>query len=101
MRSTWLLYALLMGGLVAAAEPSVSIRLTSHQTCQIDDEEVPCADVGAKLRAKHVPQHGDVHLIADPKASYEQISGALALLSASLRDAGYNLKIGYVTTGNE
>jgi hypothetical protein len=103
MRTTLLLLVLLVGrGVTAAsAQTSVSIHLTSHQTCEIVGEEVPCADVGAKLLTMHVPLDSDIHMVADFDASYRAVSAALTSLMDSLRNAGYRPKLGYVTTGSE
>ena len=99
MRTTLLLLVLSAGSVVtsAHAQTTIVIRLTSQQKCQIVDEEVSCVDVGAKLHAMHVKQDSDIHVIAGPTSSYQLVSATLT----SLRDAGYRLKVGYVTTGSD
>jgi biopolymer transport protein ExbD len=98
MRTTLLLLVLLMGGVTTGrAQTAIVIRLTSHQTCQIGEEEVPCADVGAKLLAMHIPLESDIHISGSPDSTYQQVSATLT----SLKDAGYRLKVGYVTNGSD
>jgi len=98
MRSTLWLLLLFTGSVItsAPAQTSIVIRLTPHQTCQIVEEEVPCADVGAKLHAMHAKQDSDIHVIARPESSYELVSATLT----SLKNAGYRLKVGYITSGS-
>ncbi len=81
----------------AHAQSKIVIRLTAHQTCQIVDKEVACADVGAKLRAIHAKQDSDIHIIAGPTSSYQLVSATLT----SLKEAGYRIKVGYVATGSD
>jgi biopolymer transport protein ExbD len=99
MRTTLLLLVLFAGSVMTIAHPQarIVIRLTPHQTCQIVDQEVPCADVGARLRAMHVPQDSDIHITADPTSSYQLVSATIT----SLRDAGYRLKVGYITGASD
>jgi biopolymer transport protein ExbD len=98
MRTTLLLLVLFTGSVVTSAheQATIVIHLTSHQTCQIVAEEVPCADVGAKLRAMHAKRDSDIHVIAGPTSSYQLVSATLT----SLKDAGYRLKVGYIASGS-
>ena len=92
MRSTLLLLLMLVTfAMTAHAQAIIVIRLTTHQTCEFNDEDVPCVDVGARMLAKHVPLDVDIRVSASSDVTYEQVSKALI----SLRDAGYRLKLGY------
>lgn len=74
------------------AQTEKTYVLVAAETCKIGNLSVPCSDVGAKLRELGTPLDADIHLRADPKAKYEAVSAAIA----SLRDAGFKLKMGYI-----
>ena len=103
MRSTLLpiSLSLIISVPAAQAQTAVLIRLTPHQTCQIGDEDLPCADVGSKLQAKHIPRDCDIHITADTTATFQQVYGALTSLRSSLTNAGYRLKVGYINNDGE
>jgi hypothetical protein len=77
--------------LPAQTKTDVDIRIVG-ESCLIGGLDVPCGDVGAKLRELGTPADAHIHLIADPKAKYEAVSAAIA----SLRDAGFPPKMGYI-----
>jgi len=76
---------------LAQVEAAVTVRI-SADTCLIRDLNVPCSDVGAKLRELGVPSDADIRLSGDKSASYRAVSAALE----SIRSAGFQFKIGYV-----
>jgi biopolymer transport protein ExbD len=76
-----------------APGPSFGRKLAKKtQTCLVGSLDVPCSDVGAKMRDQGIPLDAHIHLVADKDASYHTISAALV----SLRDAGFRLKLGYI-----
>jgi hypothetical protein len=88
------------------ANSDVTIHISLlRQTCLVGSADVPCSDVGAKLRDQGTPQDAHIHLIFDTSASpvslpthsaavsaYQTVSAALT----SLSDAGFRFKLGYV-----
>jgi hypothetical protein len=45
----------------------------------------------------HVPLDSDIHITADRTSSYQMVSATIT----SLKDAGYRLKLGYITSGSD
>ena len=91
---TFLLAALVTLGpnsLPAQTETAVQIRI-SGETCLIGNLDVPCSDVGAKLRELGTPLDAHIDLSGHSHTSYEAIRAAIE----SLRRAGFKFKIGYV-----
>jgi hypothetical protein len=95
-RAVLFVFALSLGGSVVSvrAQTSIVIQLTLHQTCQFDDEDVLCAEVGARLLAKHVPLDGDIHITAGWTSTYDQVFKTVT----SLKEAGYRVKVAYLTS---
>jgi hypothetical protein len=77
--------------LLAQPEQAVDIHI-SGETCLIGNLDVPCSDVGAKLRELGTPLNAHLHLIGDTRTSYKATSAAME----SLRRAGFKLKMGYM-----
>jgi biopolymer transport protein ExbD len=94
MSSLVLLAATTLGMGAAWSQPpsDVTIHVLARQTCLVGSLDVPCPDVGAKLRDRGISLDANIHVIADKHARYQAVSAALA----SLRDAGFRLKMGYV-----
>ena len=91
---TFLLAALVTLGpnsLPAQTETAVQIRI-SGETCLIGNLDVPCSDVGAKLRELGTPLDAHIHLSGNTHASYRATSAAID----SLRRAGFKLKMGLI-----
>jgi len=80
--------------LSAQTETVVHIRVSS-ETCRIDNVDVPCSDVGAKLGELGTPLGAHLQLSVDKNASYAAVSAALE----SIRRSPFKLKIGYVNVG--
>ena len=78
--------------LPAQTETAVQIRISARETCLIGNLDVPCNDVGAKLRELGTPLDAHIHLTGDTHASYEATSAAID----SLRRAGFKLKMGWI-----
>jgi hypothetical protein len=85
------LVALGSNSLPAQTETGVHIRI-SGETCLIGNLDVPCRDVGVKLRELGTPTDADIHLSGDTRASYRATSAAIE----SLRRAGFKLKMGWI-----
>jgi hypothetical protein len=81
-----------VGATSAQTNSDVTIHISSRQTCLAGSLDVPCSDVGAKLRDQKIPLDAHIHLIAGSDSRYQTISAALT----SLRDAGFRLKLGYI-----
>jgi hypothetical protein len=81
-----------VGAASGQANSDVIIHISARQTCLVGSLDVPCSDVGAKLREQGTALDAHIHLIVGADSSYQTISAALA----SLRDAGFRLKLGYV-----
>lgn len=64
----------------------------SAETCLIGNHDVPCSDVGTKLRELGTPLDAQIHVIGVAHASYKATSAALE----SLRSAGFQLKVGHI-----
>ena len=77
--------------LPAQTETTVHI-FVSAETCVIGNLELPCSDVGAKLRELGTPLDAHIDLSGHSHTSYEAIRAAIE----SLRRAGFKFKIGYV-----
>ncbi len=66
-----------------------------HVHYQHVDRKAPCTEIVTLMRSDlHIPTQGQLVLRASKGVTYEEISGLLQ----SLRDAGYNLKVGYVSS---
>jgi len=96
MRQTpaFLLAALVTLGsspLLAQTETTVRIFIGA-ETCLIHNLDVPCSDVGAKLRELGTPLDAHIQLSGHTHSGYKPTSAAIE----SLRRAGFKLKIGYV-----
>ena len=78
--------------LPAGPETLVQVRISS-ETCLVGKLNISCSDVGAKLLELGTPLDADIHVSGDAHASYSAISTALE----SLRNAGFKLKIGYIS----
>lgn len=76
----------------AQTETAVQILISAQETCLIGDLDVPCSDVGAKLRELGTPLDAHIHLSGDTHASYKATSAAIE----SLRGAGFKLKMGWI-----
>ena len=91
---TFLLVSLAMLGsspLPAQTETTVHI-FVSAKSCVIGRLELPCSDVGAKLREFGTPLDAHIDLSGHSHSSYEATHAAIE----SLRRAGFKFKIGYV-----
>ncbi len=75
--------------LVAEAQTAVVLRITEIGTCLIGKLDVPCSDVGEKLREMRIPHDAPIQLSVAPHASFYAVSAALE----GLRHTG--LKLGY------
>ena len=92
-KSTFLFGAIVTLGvnaLTAQPETPVDIRISEVGTCLIGNFDVPCSEVGEKLRELGNPPHVQIHLSVDPRVSYYAVSAALE----GLRRTG--LKLGDV-----
>ncbi len=59
------------------------------------DRTAPCTEIVALMQSEpSIPAHAHVTLRGSKTARYEQVSRLLQ----SLRDAGYNMKLGYITS---
>jgi hypothetical protein len=85
-----------IGAACAQANSDVTIHISERGTCLVGALDVPCGDVGAKLRDQGAPLDAHIHLIFDTGSSYQTVSAALTSLRASLSDAGFRLKLGYI-----
>jgi hypothetical protein len=81
-----------VGAASGQANSDVTIHIAARHTCLVGSFDVPCRDVGAKLRDQGTLLDAHIHLIAGTDSSYQAISEALT----SLREAGFRLKLGYV-----
>ena len=72
-----------------------SIHIFVGNACRIDEVEVPCDSLGARLKAIPVASTCDVHITVDKSSTYEVVRSALE----SIREAGY-VKIGFVNAGD-
>jgi hypothetical protein len=91
---TFLLAALVTLGpipLPAQTETTVHIFI-SAETCVIGNLELPCSNVGAKLRELGTPLDAHIDLSGHSRTSYEAIRAAID----SLQRAGFKFKVGYV-----
>jgi hypothetical protein len=91
---TFLLAALVTLGpipLPAQTETTVHIFI-SAETCVIGNLELPCSNVGAKLREMGTPLDAHIDLSGHSHTSYEAIRAAID----SLQRAGFKFKVGYV-----
>jgi hypothetical protein len=80
-----------LGSNVVPAQTETTVHINiSKETCQIENLDVPCKDVGMKLRESGTPLNAHIRLTSDSQASY----GAIVAAVSSLRDAGFNLKLG-------
>jgi len=77
--------------LPAQTETTVHIFI-SAETCLIGNLEVPCSDVGAKLRELGTPLDAHIDLSGHSHSGYE----ATRAVIESLRRAGFKLKMGYI-----
>ena len=97
LRAYALLFAILvmMGSnyLPALTDAAVDIHV-ALQFCLTLSVSVPCSDVGAKLRELGTPLDAHLHLSVDKDSRYEDVVAAIT----SIRDAGFNFKVGYVNT---
>jgi len=66
---------------------------SARNLCLIASAEIPCGEVGSRLRALNVPLDADIHVRGDTGASYALVSSAFE----SLKKAGYTIKTAYVT----
>jgi hypothetical protein len=71
------------------ANSDVTIRISARQTCLVGSLDVPCSDVGTKLRDQGTPLDAHIHLIAGTDSSYQAISAALT----SLRDEAVRARV--------
>jgi biopolymer transport protein ExbD len=78
--------------LPAQTETVVHVRIPA-ETCFIEKLDVSCSNVGAKLLKLGTPLDAHIDVTGDAHASYSATSAALA----SIRSAGFKLKIGYIT----
>ena len=85
------LVTLVANPLPAQTETTVHIFI-SAETCVIGNLELPCGDVGAKLRELGTPLDAHIDLSGHSHTSYEAMRAAIE----SLRRAGFKLKMGYV-----
>lgn|ERR1700722_5886898 len=76
--------------LVAETQILMDLRITEIGTCLIGNLDIPCSEVGEKLREMGIPHDAHIQLSVDPHASYYAVSVALE----GLRHTG--LKLGYV-----
>jgi biopolymer transport protein ExbD len=59
------------------------------------EREASCTEIVALMQSEpRIPNHAHVTLRASKTARYEQVSRLLQML----RDAGYKMKIGYITS---
>jgi biopolymer transport protein ExbD len=86
-----------MGAAWAEPPPDVTVHVSAKQTCLVGSIDLPCHDVGAKLRDQGTSLDANIHLIGDRHTGYRAVSAAVK----SLRDAGFRLKVGYVIVGND
>jgi biopolymer transport protein ExbD len=72
-----------------------SIHIFAGNVCRIDEVEVPCESLGARLKAIPVASTCDVHITVDKSSTYNEVRSALE----SIREAGY-VKIGFVNSSD-
>jgi len=89
--------ALRLGVALAQAETHVDIQIRADNTCLVDEQRVPCGEVGAKLHELGTPSKATIHVHADKDAKYEVVASALD----SLLRAGFPRKLGYINVGPE
>ena len=75
----------------AQIETTVHV-FVSEKTCVICNFELPCSDVGTKLRELGTPLDAHIDLSGHSHTSYEAMRAAIE----SLRSAGFKLKMGYI-----
>lgn len=81
-----------VGATFGQSNSDVTIHISARQTCLLGSLDIPCSDVGAKMRDQGTPLDAHIHLVAGKDSSYQAINAALV----SLRDAGFRLKLGYI-----
>jgi hypothetical protein len=75
------------------SEQAIEIRLSSSlNSCFVVDTEIPCSDIGVKLKAMGIPSNSHIHLLGDSAVSYELVHSTLE----SLDSAGYSTRVGFV-----
>jgi hypothetical protein len=79
-------------GLTSGSEATIEIRISSNG-CSVGGSEVPCGEVGAKLKAMGVLAGSQVNVRADQDPNYDQSRAAFD----SLAKAGYAFKRGLIT----
>jgi len=84
--------AIAVGAAASQTESDLQIHISGQQTCVVGALDVPCDTVGARLRDQGTPRDAHIQLIPGTESSYQAISAALT----SLRDAGFQLKLGYI-----
>ena len=77
--------------LPAQTKTTVPIRVSARD-CLIGTLNVPCKNVGVKLRELGTPLDAHIDLSVDPHSSYGATSAAIE----ALQRAGFRLKFGYV-----
>jgi hypothetical protein len=102
MRRFWILLvgSVLIAGVEAQApsRSTITIRFSTHQTCLVADADIPCGEVGEKLRAQQVPLNADIHIIGNLDAKASVVLPLLDSLNQSLERVGYQVKRAYITT---
>jgi hypothetical protein len=78
--------------------PTVGIQFSTHQTCLIEGVDIPCTEVGNKLRAMRTPLNADIHLMGDPDGKAATLMQLLTSAKKSLEQAGYLVKVAYITS---
>jgi len=77
---------------LAQAKDLLVITVNVDGTCAASRVHVPCREIGTKLRQAGVPLNTRVRLHFDKTVVYEILAATLE----SVRDAGLDLKLGYV-----
>ena len=81
----------------AHTRKTILVRISERDTCLIGDLEIPCRDVGTKLRKMAVPSDANIHVIAARSSKYQIISTTVD----SLRSAGLKLGTALIGSGEK
>ena len=85
-----------VGTACRATPPEVMIHV-SGEMCAAGSLNVPCSEIGAKLREVGTPRDAHIRFAREKGATYRGISAALTSLLA----AGFRFKVGYVNVREE
>ena len=80
----------------SSSRPMVQIGFPAHQTCVMGDTDVPCGELGSRLRALQIPLDADIHFIGDLEPKGNDFVALFYNAAESLERAGYKIKRAYI-----